>query len=103
MIRKGGPLLRFSLVLGALLLSGARSVVLSLWKVDDTATTLLMTRFYENLLGTRAALKEPMPKAEALREAQRWLRELNALEVKTLAAMLPSTSRGKAASVLEIP
>jgi CHAT domain-containing protein len=29
----------------ALFLAGARSVVLSLWKVDDTATALLMTRF----------------------------------------------------------
>jgi hypothetical protein len=28
-------------------------VVLSRWKVDDTATVLLMVRFYENLLGSR--------------------------------------------------
>ncbi len=35
----------------ALLMSGARSVCLSLWKVDDTATALLMQRFYANLLG----------------------------------------------------
>ncbi len=31
----------------ALLMSGARSVCLSLWKVDDKATSLLMTRFYQ--------------------------------------------------------
>src|SRR5262249_42924013 len=30
----------------ALLLAGSRSVCLSLWKVDDTATALLMQRFY---------------------------------------------------------
>ncbi len=40
----------------ALLMSGARSVCLSLWKVDDTATALLMQRFYANLLGRRPGL-----------------------------------------------
>src|SRR5262249_40582487 len=34
----------------ALFLAGARSLLLSLWKVDDRATSLLMTRFYQNLL-----------------------------------------------------
>jgi len=60
----------------ALLMSGARSVCLSLWKVDDKATSLLMTRFYQDLLGKRPALSEPMPKAEALQEAKQWLRSL---------------------------
>ena len=41
----------------ALQTAGARSVVLSRWKVDDTATALLMLRFYENLLGTRKGTK----------------------------------------------
>ena len=53
---------------------GARSLVLSLWKVDDDATALLMTRFYQNLLGTRAGLKSPLRKAEALAESKAWLR-----------------------------
>ena len=60
----------------ALLMSGARSVCLSLWRVDDKATSLLMTRFYQNLLGKRPALSKPMPKAEALHEAKQWLRSL---------------------------
>ncbi len=60
----------------ALLMSGARSVCLSLWRVDDRATSLLMTRFYQNLLGRRAGLSKPMPKAEALHEAKQWLRSL---------------------------
>ncbi len=70
----------------ALLMSGTRSVCLSLWKVDDTATALLMQRFYANLLGRRAGLTAPMPKAEALREAKTWLRGLRRSEVLALTA-----------------
>jgi tetratricopeptide (TPR) repeat protein len=70
----------------ALLMSGTRSVCLSLWKVDDTATALLMQRFYANLLGRRAGLNGPMPKAEALREAKSWLRGLRRAEVLALTA-----------------
>jgi tetratricopeptide (TPR) repeat protein len=64
----------------ALLISGARSVCLSLWEVDDRATSLLMTRFYQNWLGQRKGLDKPMPKAEALREAKEWLRGLSDAE-----------------------
>lgn len=74
----------------ALFLAGARSLVLSLWKVDDTATALLMTRFYQNLLGHRDGLKQPLPKAMALQEAKRWLQRLPQVEVKRLAAQLPA-------------
>ncbi len=42
--------------------SGVKTVVASLWSVDDDATGLLMTEFYKNL--------RTMPKAEALRQAQ---------------------------------
>jgi CHAT domain-containing protein len=73
----------------ALFLAGARSLVVSLWKVDDTATALLMTRFYQNLLGKRSGLQKPMPKAEALAEAKRWLRTLPADEVARLKTGLP--------------
>jgi CHAT domain-containing protein len=64
----------------ALFLAGARTVVLSQWKVDDRATALLMTRFYGNLLGKRAGLSGPLPKAVALAEAKRWLRTLSLAE-----------------------
>ena len=82
----------------ALLMSGARSVCLSLWKVDDTATALLMRRFYANLLGRRDGLSAPMPKAEALREAKVWLRNLRRAEALALTAeMSGGVERGTGA------
>jgi CHAT domain-containing protein len=82
----------------ALLMSGARSVCLSLWKVDDVATALLMQRFYANLLGRRAGLTAPMPKAEALKEAKSWLRGLRRSEVLAATTVLSGgIERGKGA------
>jgi CHAT domain-containing protein len=79
---------------------GARSVVLSRWKVDDSATALLMMRFYENLLGKREGLKAPMPKAEALREAKQWLRTLAREDAeKRLTKLLECVPRGERGSV----
>jgi CHAT domain-containing protein/tetratricopeptide (TPR) repeat protein len=72
----------------ALFERGARSLVLSLWKVDDTATALLMDRFYENLLGKREGLKAPLGRAEALTEAKQWLRALPRQEAESLAVAL---------------
>ncbi len=80
----------------ALILAGSRSVCLSLWKVDDTATALLMGRFYENLLGKRGGLKGPMGKADALAEAKAWLRGLSREEAMQRAAKLSDgVARGK--------
>jgi CHAT domain-containing protein len=83
----------------ALLQKGARAVVLSRWKVDDGATALLMVRFYENLLGKRAGLKAPLPRAEALREAKRWLSGLSRAEAQQrLARLVDGLPRGERGS-----
>jgi CHAT domain-containing protein/Tfp pilus assembly protein PilF len=46
--------------------AGARSVVASLWKVDDDACHLVMVGLYENLWRS----KQPLGKLEALRQSQ---------------------------------
>ncbi len=83
----------------AFLAAGSRAVCLSLWKVDDSATALLMGRFYQNLLGQRPELDGPMPKGAALAEAKRWLRDLSAEEALKLTATATTGvvrgSRGK--------
>jgi tetratricopeptide (TPR) repeat protein len=72
----------------AFLQKGARSVLLSRWKVDDTATALLMLRFYENALGTRKGLQAPLGRAAALQEARTWLRDLSRVDAERLAVGL---------------
>ena len=44
--------------------AGARASITSLWKVDDTATQILMTEFYTNLW------QKKLGKLESLRQAQ---------------------------------
>jgi CHAT domain-containing protein/tetratricopeptide (TPR) repeat protein len=60
----------------AFVLAGAKTLVMSLWKVPDVATAVLMVRFYENLL------QNEMERDEALREAQRYLRQVTVGEIR---------------------
>lgn len=55
--------------------AGAPGVASSLWSVSDLSTTLLMERFYFHLI------QDALPPAEALRHAQRWLRDVPQQEV----------------------
>ena len=51
----------------AFLGSGARSVLVSLWALDDNATEQLMIHFYEHLVAGKSA-------GESLHEAMKWMR-----------------------------
>jgi tetratricopeptide (TPR) repeat protein len=88
----------------AFLMAGSRSVCLTLWQVDDTATALLMDRFYRNLLGKRADGGQPMGKAAALREAKQWLRTLTAAEaLERLGTLTQGVVRGQRPAREEMP
>lgn len=54
-------------------LAGVKSILMSLWKVDDDATQLLMCEFYKNLLGG-------MSKRESLLQAQNKVRGTKGFE-----------------------
>ena len=56
----------------AFMYAGSRSVVASLWKVDDRATAVLMADFYKSML------QDGMPPAAALRAAKQRLRQQKA-------------------------
>ena len=75
--------------------AGANTLLMSLWKVDDTATQLLMTQFYKNMLSG-------MGKYEALAAAQKYLRELE-VEVKPEKTAFQQIMDGKDGKKEKIP
>lgn len=73
-----------ALTLGMMFLAaGATGVVSTLWAIDDFATALLMSRFYE-------LVRDTEDQAPALRAAQLWLRSLTAEEEDRYLAMRPA-------------
>jgi CHAT domain-containing protein len=94
-----------------LLHAGVNAIVASLWKVDDLATCLLMTRFHQNLLGDHRTLSGeidqvdrvawgtsyargvPMPVPQALQEAKVWLKALPSMELSEFEAEHPAEPR----------
>jgi CHAT domain-containing protein len=60
----------------AFIVAGAKTLVMSLWKVPDLATAFLMDRFYDNLL-TRG-----LDRDLALSEAQRYTRDATIAQLK---------------------
>ncbi len=67
-----------------LLGAGAGAALVTLWPVGDISTCLLMQAFYKRLQSNE-------PPATALREAQNWLRALDAGQVQAALAALPAT------------
>jgi CHAT domain-containing protein len=70
------------------LYGGAKTVIGSLWTVDDLSTALLMTRFYE-LLDESASYSSPR---SALRRAQLWLRDATRAELRERSEALGQSS-----------
>ena len=71
----------------AFFFAGTSSVVMSLWRVSDVSTALLMRRFYGNL-------SEGRPKSGALAEAKAWLRNLRRSDLESLRRKLGESVAG---------
>ena len=78
-------------IAAVLLGAGSASAIASLWPVDDLATAILMTRFYEVLLDGGG----PSP-SQALRRAQVWLRDLPRADIEAFIAAHPSLAGERA-------
>ena len=65
----------------AFLGSGARSVLVALWAIEDLATKQFMSRFYEHLVHGESA-------SESLHQTMKWMRDNGFLEVRQWAPFM---------------
>ena len=64
----------------AFVAAGAAGVISTLWEVDDFATALIISKFYEGIFQAN------MPPAAALREAQLWMRDAEGTAIDAYAS-----------------
>lgn len=73
--------------------AGANTILMSLWKVPDTPTQLLMTRFYDNLLiNKNPNTGKPFTKVEALKNAQQYVRDYETMDENSDSNIKPYSS-----------
>lgn len=77
--------------------AGVPGVIGTLWSVDDAATALLVTRIYEYMQ------QEGLPAAQAVRRAQRWLRDVTAAELETYLERHEAIARARLESGRRMP
>lgn len=70
----------------ALLFAGVAATIASMWSVDDLATAMLITKMYELLSGGATP-------ADALADAQRWLRRATRADAAAFASRYPALER----------
>ncbi len=74
------------------LYAGCNNVIGSLWSVPDISTGLLMAQFYR-LLMAQTSEGQPGDVAQALKEAQHWLRTLTFAELAAQRSAIPEAMR----------
>jgi CHAT domain-containing protein len=85
---------------GTFMALGASGVLATMWPVEDTATSLVMAKFYELHMGADGGAKLSPP--TALRRAQLWLREATNGDLQAYASDVARQGRLESRHVAEI-